>query len=272
MVVNNSQLHRERLRPWIIGVVVVTCVLAMAAALRPENASMLWYLTGFVGLIAGSLVLAPYLKARRLDRGLSALLADPWVHWRYPEDQWAAWKAAEKGRLDAESRAFDPIKPSLLFGLFLLAIWAAIGMGAGADEEKMTTIALVTVPFAAGLGVVLWSVPRRLRAQRERVAASPPEAWVGAAGIFCEGEFSPLAEWEYHLISAVISDNPRHHLLLKFRKRDGKSWTDAIRSIPIPAGAAGDLARLQGQLHETCSKAAIRIAPEEGAADAGGCG
>jgi hypothetical protein len=266
-VVNNSQLHRERLRPWIIGVVVVTCVLAAVAAVRPENASVLWPLTGFVGLIAGSLLLPSYLRARRLDHGLSALLADPWVHWRYPEDQWVAWKAAEAGRLDAASQAFDPVKATVPFGLFLVAMWVVIGLSAGTDDEKLTTIAIATVPLTAGFGVVLWSVPGRLRAQRERVAAAPPEALVGAAGIFCEGEFSPLAEWEYHLTSAAISDNPQHRLLLQFRKRDGKSWTDVIRSIPIPEGAAADLARLQGQLREKCPKAAIRIVPEEG-----GCG
>jgi hypothetical protein len=188
---------------------------------------------------------ASYLKARRRDHGLNALLADPWVHWRYPQDQWRAWSAAEKGRLNAESQAFDATKAAVLFALFILAIAAAIGMGEGDDEGKMTTIAIVTVPLIVGFGVVLWSVPRRLRAQMERVAASPPEAWAGAAGIFCEGEFSPL--------------------LLRFRKRDGKSWTDVIRSIPIPEGAAADLARLQCQLHEKCAKAAILIAPQEGA-------
>ena len=262
-MVNNSHLHRERLRAWITGVCLVTCVLATAAALRPENGQMLWSLTGIVGLAAGSVLFASYLKARRRDHGLNALLADPWVHWRYPQDQWRAWSAAEKGRLNAES--FDATKAAVLFALFILAIAAAIGMGEGDDEGKMTTIAIVTVPLIVGFGVVLWSVPRRLRAQMERVAASPPEAWAGAAGIFCEGEFSPLAEWEYHLTSAVISDNPQHRLLLRFRKRDGKSWTDVIRSIPIPEGAAADLARLQCQLHEKCAKAAILIAPQEGA-------
>ena len=103
-MVNNSHLHRERLRAWITGVCLVTCVLATAAALRPENGQMLWSLTGIVGLAAGSVLFASYLKARRRDHGLNALLADPWVHWRYPQDQWLSLIhiSKEKERLESE--------------------------------------------------------------------------------------------------------------------------------------------------------------------------
>ena len=58
---------------------------------HPAGNGCLWAVGGFVLVACGPMLSIGYMMARRNDRGMSAVIANPWAHWQYTPEKWAQW-------------------------------------------------------------------------------------------------------------------------------------------------------------------------------------
>jgi hypothetical protein len=84
--------NRRKLYPWILGAgLVLLLLLGWAALVSPEDAEALASIAAVVFCASSAALGSLYIKARRTDYAITALKADPWVHWKYESGQEEAW-------------------------------------------------------------------------------------------------------------------------------------------------------------------------------------
>ena len=259
-------IHRHRVQRWIWRTAAYELINAGAALVLPSSWKWLpLSLGGFVLLACGPTLLAFYMRARRLDSGMSAVLADPWAHWQYTPAQWEAWASNqlewERSKLSRIAWRRDWFK--MLKGLSLMALifagcsWLMVDGGAG---EKLAVA-------AGGMALVMVMALLVNRANRgacerrhRRLLVAPREAYFGAEGFFWGGEYSPWILSGSYLIEATAPRDPPARLVLVFQTFNGSSAMPVAKRIPIPEGREPDLELLQRKLGECCRKAAIHLA------------
>jgi hypothetical protein len=257
-----TDLHRAPIRVWITRTYFVTGALAIAGACAPGNAKIyLWISAGLLALVAGFSLFISYWQASWLDRALTALQTNAWVHWSCSERRWANWKAAEEARL----RQFYSLKANWRLAVRIgsvafLALVGAVGIGVqGNIQAGVPMIAAGLAFLVIAFALVGWSTPRKLRARIARIDASAPEVWVGPDGISCAGEFSPFVATGVSLASITIPDGPVPQFVIRFQRPGSQySW---IRTVPIPDVAYAEIGRLQSQFREKFPGAEITLVP-----------
>ena len=99
-------VHRQKAYTWmeILALTLVGC--AALGLLIPGNAKYVAIALGGIVLLLG-LILVPvgYVTALQLDRALTVLEQDPWVHWQYLPAQWQSWVDVQLSRLQAKPPA-----------------------------------------------------------------------------------------------------------------------------------------------------------------------
>jgi hypothetical protein len=84
--------NRHKIYRWIWLLVAFLLINAVAALVLPTSWQWLPVgLGGFVLVACGPTLSIAYMMARRNDRGMSAVIANPWVHWQYAQEKWAQW-------------------------------------------------------------------------------------------------------------------------------------------------------------------------------------
>ena len=98
------KVHRRRVYTAAKYLFAVIAMLAILFAITPGNFRYAFLGPGAMAvLIAVTLLPILYLQTRRLDQALSAVVADPWIHWRYTAEQWNRWAEAQGERLRAST-------------------------------------------------------------------------------------------------------------------------------------------------------------------------
>jgi hypothetical protein len=261
-------IHRSRLFPWIRSTGVLLLAISGVALLGPSDWIALPLTLGAVVLLLGTSVLYPlYLKARRFDRGMTALLAKPWVHWQYTPQQWQSWAAIQR----SWERAGLPVFlwkrdwPKLLFPIAIFGGGAWLLGDSGGEKVGVFLGCVACLLVAAAL--LTWAARRAPERRYRRMMAAQPEAYLGADGLFCSGEYSPWILSGNYLVEAAALRDPPARLVLSFEAFNGSAAGRRARLIPIPEGREGDLDLLQQQLHARCPKAAVHLlAPSRPAA------
>lgn len=188
--------HRRNVYRWLRRIGVYLLVSALAAWLVPAPWTWLpLFLGGFVLIGCGPMLAALFMRARRLDLGMSALIAAPWVHWQYAPAQWQSW----------------------------------------ANRDRS------------------WR-------RRRRLLAAPPEAYFGADGVYCNGEYTPWALSGAFLAEAAVPPDPPARVRLTFHTFNGNGSRRVAQSILIPDGRESDLGILQSKLRISCRTAIVRLA------------
>ncbi len=89
--------NRHKVYRWIWRLVAFLLINVAASLVLPSDWKWLPEgLTGFVLLLCGPMLSIGYMMARRNDRGMSAVIANPWAHWQYTPEKWAQWAANQR--------------------------------------------------------------------------------------------------------------------------------------------------------------------------------
>jgi len=84
--------YRRKLYPWLLGTgIVLLLLLAWAALVVPLSPEFPLALAALVLGIGGAALGSLYIKARRTDYAIAALMTNFWVHWQYASGQSDAW-------------------------------------------------------------------------------------------------------------------------------------------------------------------------------------
>ena len=201
--------ERHKIQRWIWRIAAYLAICAAAALVLPS--AWIWApltLGGLVLLGCGPALVALYMRARRLDLGMSATVAAPWAYWRYSPAEWQIWarNELEWERSHAATVAWlrewrKTLKAAAMMALiFLGSAWLMLS---GSAAEKLAVagggMALV-VAMAAGVN---WANRRAPDRRYRRLLRAPPEALFGDEGVFCNGEFSPWILSGSYLVEAT---------------------------------------------------------------------
>ena len=252
--------YRHQLQRWIWHLVMGELICAAAGASLPSSWS--WAplgLGGFVLLGCGPMLMGFYMRARRLDFGMTAVMAAPWAHWQYTQAEWQTWAvdqlAFEKSKIEEFSW-----RQWLIFLAFLVGILAvgALFAGGSLGENLIIVGGMTTFIMLLVTGLTSWGRLNLGRRNRHLLAASK-ETWFGAEGVFCNGEFVPWTLSGGYLIEATVQHEAPGRLMLVFQTFNGSTSALQVRRALIPEGSGADLEMLQQKLRETCRTASVHL-------------
>jgi len=256
--------NRSKVGPWLPRFVWTMLGFAILALVLPGDAKLIAYIVGgLVGFIGIALLFTVYVLALHLDRALTSVERDPWVHWRYTPEEWQAWSTVEVARIESTTPHWQWSKD-----------WKALALTLGA----------VTVPFAVNFNAADWhglaamtagvwllviamvaladrygrTAPYRLR---RLLATSPPETYAGAGGLYADGIFTEWQNVGNYLLTATIDESsPRSITFVFERSVSGGATIEVRRNALVPAGVDADISKLQAALSAAFPKARIALA------------
>lgn len=261
------QVHRRKVYHWAKYLGALVAAFAVLGIVVPGNAKYIALSFGGMALLVGVILLpVAYVNARHFDRSLTALELDPWIHWKYAPAQWNEWVNAQVGRMKGKPATFVLKRDwHKLAWPFVIIAGGVIIFSPG---PLMFRIGYVLIVCCAIVGLAVYGAaeekraPEKMRAQLQKV---DPEVYFGHDGIFCDGVFTTWLSLNVYLMSASIDERPPRSLLFSFEKVQPSPYTAnqvgaAQQSVLLPAGAEGDLARLQRELCARCPKARVELA------------
>jgi hypothetical protein len=261
-------LHVHRAKLWVWGKRYVWTVLALLLLelVLPETPQIIVGTIGglfvFLGIV---LLFTAYISARQMDHWLSAVEANPWVHWQYSADQWKQWTEVEVARTSAV--------PTFLWRRdwhkFLWPI-LAIGIGVGIFSPGSRLERGLYITGIATLLLLLLLLAQRSDKQapqrvRTLLLKATPEVYFGQEGLFCDGIFTPWLTSGIYLLAASLDERTPRSLVLHFAKivpgATGGQPSTVDFSVPLPGGnnVSSDLTRLQQELNATCPTATVNL-------------
>jgi hypothetical protein len=255
------RIHRRRLFPWIRGTTILLVILTATSLLAPTAWRGLPLALGALVLLLATSILYPlYLKARRFDRGMTALAAEPWIHWHYSPEQWQCWAAIQRSWERARTPVFrwkrDWAKLIFPIGILTIAPWI---LGTGGTAQKVGVMLACMMILLLSAAVTTWAVRCEPERRYRRMLTARREAYMGADGFYCSGEYSPWIRDGSYLMEATAMHDPPARLVLTFDSFTGTGAMYNARMIPIPEGCEGDLDMLQQQLRACCSMASVQL-------------
>ena len=252
--------NRHKIYRWIWRFVVFLVINAVAALVLPS--SWQWLpegLGGFALVACGPMLSIGYMMARRNDRGMSAVIANPWAHWQYTPEKWAQW--AENQR-EWEKAQEGPWSWKGVSGFVLLCVGLfALGTlftGAGLEENMIILGGLSGFIIFLTL-VAYWFKRTNFDRRYRRLLSAAPEAWFGDEGVFCNGAYTPWILSGRYLLKATAAMDQPARLTLVFESFNGTSSTQITQRIPIPDGHLTDLPVLEQKLSTHCKTASVHL-------------
>jgi hypothetical protein len=259
-------LHRQKIYRWAKITAVLLLICGALKLVLPGSYGFVALMFGaFILFIAALLLPILYFTSRMMDVSLTALQADPWVHWTYTPEQWHQWSEVQVARL-VETPAGTNSRPKWAA---LLAVFGAIAAGVyllspGSILFKTSYLLAVLAIFALVLLASRRSAkaaPARLRAQ---LAAAIPEVYFGRDGLFANGDYTLWRSTDTFLTSAAIDDRTPRSLIFHFEK-DVPNPYGPLNVVPIneavliPTAHEHDLTTLQEKLIDRCPQAQITL-------------
>ena len=222
-------------------------------------------LFGFLGIV---LVFGLWLTARRTDRWLSAVEADPWVHWIYTPEQWRQWTEVTAQRDASEpDGAFHWKRDWKMVVSISMAIVGSLLMFVDAPwTTRLIIAATIALTLLACLGLAGRGKAKASRMLRRKPTTADLEVYFGQDGLFALGEFTPWLTVGVYLQAASLDEREPRSLALRFQEvvpgYGSANLVPKVLSLPLPKcnGVENDLARLQKELSARCQKAAITLA------------
>jgi hypothetical protein len=252
--------NRHKVYRWIWRLVAFLLINAVAALVLP--ASWNWLpigLGGFMMLLCGPMLSILVMMAARNDRGMSAVIANPWAHWEYTPERWAQWAKDQQAWEEAQE---GPWKWKGVFG-FVFICTALFAIGAfftdASLHENEVIVGGLTGFLILMVIVAYWFKRTNFERRYRRLLAAAPEAWFGEEGLFCNGQYIPWILSGRYLLKASASSGPPACLTLVFQSFNGSSSVLVTHRIPIPDGHASDLPILQQKLNGHCPTASVHL-------------
>jgi hypothetical protein len=260
-------VFRQSFYKWTKVFFVFMAVCGVFCLVLPGAAKYVVLALAGVTLLMG-LVLLPvlYVMDRKLDRSLTALELDPWVHWQYTPAQWQAWGDVQVARLEALPTSLRWKEHWVLFVAVSTAmIISTMVFAPGGLIERSLLAVCCCGAVAALLELAGWEARRAPQKLRAKLSTLAPEAFFGHDGLYCNGTLTTWMDMSVYLTSATIDNRQPRSLLFCFDKivfnPYGPTQTLQInQNVLIPADGDGDMARLQKELTQRCPTARITLA------------
>ncbi len=252
--------NRHKVYRWIWRLVTFLLICTVSALVLPS--SWRWLPTalgGFALLVCGPMLSILFMMARRNDRGMSAVIANPWVHWQYAPQEWAQWAKNQREWEQAQEGPWS-WKTAFLFVLICAGLFATGTLFSGGSLQENSVIFAGLMSFAVLLMLVAWWFKRTNFDRRHRwLLAAAPEAWFGDEGLFCNGAYTPWILSGRYLLKASAASDPPARLTLAFQSFNGTSSVLVTQRVPIPDGHLSDLPLLQQKLNAHCPTASVHL-------------
>ena len=252
--------NRHKVYRWIWRLVVFLVICTAAALVLPSSWNWLPIgLGGFMLLLCAPTLSILFMMARRNDRGMSAVIANPWVHWQYTKEKWEQWAKNQREWEEAQEGPWR-WKTVLMMVLFSAGLFVLGALFSGSSLKENAIIVSGLTAFVLLLMLVAWwfkltNFDRRYR----RLLAAAPEAWFGNEGLFCNGAYTPWILSGKYLLKATAASDPPACVTLTFQSTNGTSSVLVAQRIPIPDGHFSDLQLLQQKLHAHCPTASVHL-------------
>lgn len=220
--------HRRKLIPWLKRAFWTLAILGVLAVVPGPAHGFNWvqffalFLGAWVLGLGGIMLAAGYIAARTLDRALTAVLVNPWLHWTYTPAEWSSFVDILMTRAQAleQKKSLDRRVPKWVI-LPVTGIPVFFGLYIAGLQTLWTNI-LISLAFAAFIyGLIVLSdrasanAPVRLR---RRLAAAAPETWLGPDGLFANGEYRPWVSSGIFLLEASYNTTQPRCLYFRFEK------------------------------------------------------
>jgi len=258
-------VNRRKIIPWLKALAYVLVAMGIIALfLSPNGRQIMGIFAAAVAGFSAFMAMAAYLGGHRLDRALTAVLINPWVHWTYSRAQWEAWTEQQVARMKSTQQKITrsaAVKGAVVMFL-LLGVPSMFAFSSNVVRFSILGGAFVLV--TVGTLLVYRTQGRTPANYRKRLLAAEPEAFFAQDGLFVDGEYCAWLGAEIYLLSAWIEHTTPPCVSMQFeRVRSGNFGPEILpvhKMVMIPAGAEADLAKLQRNLSATCHKAKVSLA------------
>jgi len=247
--------HRQKFYRIAKGI-GITLLLVAACDLFPRFRPIGSVFAGLLAVCAAPFLYGLYRNAVRADSGVSALMANPWVHWEFTP---AEWQAVADVQFPERAKPFT-WKRQWPVGLTIVTTGTAGAWIFGGSPPVILGAFVFFLLFPFGCN---WLFGRDMRVQHRRMMAAPAEVWLGPDGLLLGDQFTPWVSSEFGLLRATVGSTAPARLVLRFRVYSNLVYSSQPyihRSIPLPPSAGRDLELLQQRLSATCPKAQIALA------------
>ena len=261
-------LHRQKVYKGAQVIAILLVICGILAMVIPGKAALIGWVTGSLALLAAVVGLLPlYFKARNLDRALTSVLCNPWVHWQYTPEQWKQWADVQGERTQAK---LSKLKLNWRTLALLLAL-AAAGIFIFCPGSWQVRTLFVLGVCGGTCGYSVWKTRHDQDASenvRTTYLKAAPEVYLGRDGLFCDGAFTTWLSVSINLTSASIDASPPRSLIFRFEEYVGtnpyglnfsRGYIPVDRRVLILPGAESDIERLQQELTARCPKARIGL-------------
>jgi hypothetical protein len=252
--------NRHKVYRWIWRLVAFLLINTVASFVLPSDWKWLPEgLAGFVLLLCGPMLSIGYMMARRNDRGMSTVIANPWAHWQYTPEKWAQWAENQRSWEIAQEGPWS-WKGVSMFVLLCVGLFTLGALFTGASMQENEIIVGGLSGFVILLvAVAYWFKRTNFDRRYRRLLAAAPETWFGDEGLFCNGAYTPWILSGRYLLKATAAVDQPPRLILIFESFNGSSSTQITRRIPIPDGHIIDLPMLQEKLNAHCPTASVHL-------------
>jgi hypothetical protein len=252
--------NRHKVYRWIWRLLIFVLINVAAALALPVSLNWLPIgLGGFMLLLCGPMLSIGYMMARRNDRGMTAVMANPWAHWQYAPEKWTQWAENQREWEKSQEGPWS-WKRVLLFVLLCVGLFSLGTLFSGGSlQEKLIILCGLTAFIILLVLVAFWFKRTNFDRRYRRLLAAAPEAWFGDEGLFCNGIYMPWNLSGKYLLKATVTTDPPAHLNLIFQSFNGSSSTTTTYQILIPPEPASDLQLLQQKIKSQCPTASVHL-------------
>ena len=261
------QLHRRRVTHWLRVALIYFAVCGLLA-LAPDPVRSFALVLACLGILLSAVMLpVGYVMARRMDRAVTALELNPWLHWQYPAEVRSVWCKAQVERLKLKPPTFILRRDWLrLLGLCAVLVIPSLVLMPGTLLERAGWGFFCSVLL--GLFIELAAVEERRAPARlaNRLKAAPADVWFGHDGVVCDGHFYTWIDTSVYLHAARIDWRPPRSVCFEFTNIGPGAYgspatTTVTQNVLIPPTAGTeDLPLLQAHLRTRCPDAEVKLA------------
>jgi hypothetical protein len=252
--------NRHKIYRWIWRLLDFLLINTAACLVLPS--SWKWLpaaLGGFVLFLCGPMLSIAFMMARRNDRGMSAVIANPWAHWQYTPESWAQWAESQRAWEEAQEGPWS-WKGASLFVLLCAGLFALGTLLTGGSLEENVIIWSGLTGFVILLTLLAyWFKGTNFDRRYRRLLAAQPETWFGDEGLFANGAYTPWILSGRYLLKATAAIDAPPRVTLIFESFNGSSSTQITQRVLIPDGHITELLMLQQKLKAHCPTASVHL-------------
>jgi hypothetical protein len=252
--------NRHKIYRWIWRLLDFLLINTAACLVLPS--SWKWQpaaLGGFVLFLCGPMLSIAFMMARRNDRGMSAVIANPWAHWQYTPESWARWAENQRAWEKAQEGPWS-WKGASLFVLFCIGLFALGALFTGASlRENLIIVGGLSASLILLTLLAYCFKNTNFDRRYRRLLAAQPETWFGDEGLFANGKYTPWILSGRYLLKATSTLDAPPRVTLIFESFNGSSSTQITQRVLIPEGHIADLPMLQQKLKAHCPTASVHL-------------